>query len=79
MTDRRTAAVIRAMKKSPGTLRALAREAGVSVAVLSRILTGQRPATARVALAVARALDRCAARYSRAAAGIRRHTDRGTR
>ncbi len=55
-------ALIRAMEKSPGSLRALAQEARVSQATLSGIRSGKRTADAAVARAVAEALARWEAR-----------------
>lgn len=65
------AVVRRAIRRAPCSIRALAREAGVSHAMLAAIVTGQERATARVAGKVARALDRWAARCARDAAAVR--------
>ena len=46
-----------ALRDSPASLRALAREAGVPVSTLSRILAGEREATEDVASALADALS----------------------
>lgn len=68
------AAVRHAIVRSPSSTRALARAAGVSHVMLLGIVAGRERATARVALAVATALqqwaDRCAndARAVKAAA-----------
>jgi hypothetical protein len=62
-------AVTHAVRESPGTLRALAREAGVPPSTLARIGIGEREATPAVAEAVAKALRRwsrqCAALAAR--------------
>jgi hypothetical protein len=52
-------------------MRALAREAGVSHSLLAAIVVGRERATPRVALLVARALDRWAARCANDAAAVR--------
>ncbi len=65
------AALKRALALAPGSLRAVAREAGVSHAILVMITEGERPATARVLGAVAAALERWGERCARAAAGLR--------
>ena len=63
--------VRRAIRDAPCSIRALAREAGVSHAMLAAIVTGQERATARVALRVAEALDRWTARCAKGAAAVR--------
>jgi transcriptional regulator with XRE-family HTH domain len=59
-------AVRRALDEIPGSLRALAREAGVSHSLLVRIRIGDRAATREVAEALANALGRWAGRCSSA-------------
>ncbi len=61
----------RAVRRAPCSIRALARTAGVSHAMLAAILTGRERATRRVALKVARALETWAARCGGEAAAIR--------
>ena len=65
------AVIRRAIRRAPCSIRALARTAGVSHAMLAAIVTGQERATRRVALKVARALERWAARCASEAAAIR--------
>ncbi len=73
----------RAIRRAPCTIRALARTAGVSHAMLAAIVTGRERATPRVALKVARALETWAARCGGEAAAIRafveRHSTQGGR
>lgn len=69
--NRLTAAVARAIREAPCTLRALAREAGVPPSTLTRVLSGERAATPAVAEAVACALERWGARCVRMATAIR--------
>ena len=61
----------RAIRRAPCTIRALARQAGVSHVMLQGIVTGRERASERVALKVARALERYAERSSTEAARIR--------
>jgi transcriptional regulator with XRE-family HTH domain len=61
----------RAIRQAPCSIRALARTAGVSHAMLAAVATGHERATPRVALKVARALERWAARCAGEAAAIR--------
>lgn len=61
----------RAIRRAPCTMRALARAAGVSHAMLAGIVAGDERATPRVALKVARALERWAARCAKDAAALR--------
>ncbi len=65
------AVVRQAVRRAPCSIRALARTAGVSHAMLSAIVTGQEWATPRVALKVARALERWAKRCGTEAARVR--------
>ena len=62
--------VRRAIRRAPCTIRALARQAGVSHALLAAIVAGQRGATPAVAQEVARALDTWSARCAQDAATI---------
>lgn len=64
--------VRRAIRRAPCSIRALAREADVSHVVLAEIVNGREPATLRVSLKVARALESWAARCDGEAAAIRR-------
>lgn len=59
-------AVRKALDDLPGSLRALARKAGVSHSTLVRILNGERSATPEVVEALADALGRWAKRCSTA-------------
>jgi lambda repressor-like predicted transcriptional regulator len=61
----------RAIRRAPCTIRALARQAGVSHAVLAAIVTGEERATPRVAQLVARALERWGTRCHSEAARVR--------
>ena len=58
MREHLSNAVRDALRDSPASLRALAREAGVPISTLSRILAGEREATENVARAVADALTK---------------------
>jgi lambda repressor-like predicted transcriptional regulator len=60
-----------AIHQAPCSIRALAREAGVSHAMLAAIVAGHERATPRVARRVAKALDRWAARCAKDAAAVR--------
>jgi hypothetical protein len=75
------ALVRRAIRRAPCSIRALAREAGVSHVMLQGIVKGRERAPARVALKVARALESWAARCGGEAAAIRAavkgHSQRG--
>ena len=64
-------ALRRAIRRAPCTVRALARAAGVSHAMLFGIMTGRERATPRVALKVAKALEQWGARCIDEAAAIR--------
>ena len=77
--NRLTVAVRQAVRRSPCTLRALAREAKVPPSTLARILAGERGATPAVAHAVAGALERWGARCLQIAAAIRQHQPGRTR
>ena len=70
--DRLTTQLIRAVKAAPCSLRALAREAGVSHALLVMILGSERAATPAVAAKVAAALDQWGQRCHQAATQLRR-------
>jgi lambda repressor-like predicted transcriptional regulator len=63
--------VRRAVREAPCSIRALAKEAGVSHAMLAAIVARHERATSRVALLVAKALDKWAARCAGEAAAIR--------
>ena len=65
------AIVRRAIRRAPCSIRALAREAGVSHTMLAAIVTGKERATPLVAQKVARALDHWAACCARDAAAVR--------
>ncbi len=60
----------RAIQRAPCSMRALAREAGVSHTILAAIVSGRERATPRVAQQVARALERWGARCARDAAAV---------
>ena len=70
--DRLTTELVRAVRTAPCSLRALAREAGVSHALLVMILGGQRAATPAAATKIAAALDQWGERCRKAAAQLRR-------
>ncbi len=73
-------AVVRhAIRRAPCTMRALARNAGVSHVLLVGIVSGRERATPRVALKVARALERWATRCSTEAARVRAAVEGQTR
>ncbi len=63
--------VRRGIRRAPCTIRALARDAGVSHVMLQGIVTGRERASERVALSVARALEKWAAQCIDEAAAIR--------
>jgi transcriptional regulator with XRE-family HTH domain len=63
--------VVQALKAWPGSLRALAREAGVSHVTLLRLRTGDRP-SAETSARLARALEQAGRRCQQAAATLRR-------
>jgi hypothetical protein len=63
--------VSRAIRNAPCSIRAFAREVGVSHVMLAGIVTGRERATPRVAREVARALERWAARCATDAAAVR--------
>lgn len=71
MTPEREDAVRRALELAPGSLRALAEEAGVSEALLRAVRDGQRRATRTTVEALAGALERLADRSGQAAATLR--------
>jgi len=60
-----------AIRRAPCTIRALARDAGVSHVMLQGIVTGRERASERVALSVARALEKWASQCVGEAAAIR--------
>ena len=64
--DRLEEALLKALDQAPGSLRAIAREAGVPHSTLVRIKRGERGATVDVAGSVAEALRRWADRCSSA-------------
>ncbi len=59
-------AICRALALFPGSILALAREAGVSGRLLRMIRDGERPATPAVTEAVASAIERLGARHEEA-------------
>lgn len=61
-----------AVQSTPGSVRALAREAGVSHTLVLRICSGEREATPPVAAALAEALEWWAAACTLAARRLRR-------
>ncbi len=61
----------RAIQRAPCSIRALARTAGVSHVMLAAIVSGRERATPRVALKVARALERWATRCAGEATAVR--------
>lgn len=67
-----TKVVTRAIGTAPCTVRALAREAGVSHSLLLLIVKGDRTVTPAVADKLAAALDRWGARCAEAADAIRK-------
>jgi len=75
--DARTRAVVRALEHAPCSLRALAREAGVSHVWLVQIHKGRRPASVATAAKIARALRLWGATCERLAAAIDRSTPKG--
>jgi transcriptional regulator with XRE-family HTH domain len=70
-SSRRVAAILRGLKESGFSLRALAIGAGVDQSLVSRIASGERTATPAVAEALASALEAVAARSTKAAKAIR--------
>jgi hypothetical protein len=66
-------AVRRALELAPGSIRALAQEAGISPRLLRMIRDGERTATPRVVAALASACDRMAD-HSAAAARVLRES-----
>lgn len=61
----------RALRLGSGTVRALAREAGVSEGLIRHIRDGRQAATARTVEALAEALERIADRNAQAARVLR--------
>lgn len=75
--DMSLASVVRkAIRANPASMRALAREAGISHALLLRILTNERAVTRDVAERLAAALDRWGSDCTQAADSIRNATER---
>ncbi len=60
-----------ALRAAPGSLRALARAAGVSYDIVLRVWRGEREVEPAVARKVVRVLDRWSAWYAHAAAQLR--------
>jgi transcriptional regulator with XRE-family HTH domain len=71
------AAVRKAIRANPASMRALARGAGISHALLLRILTSERAVTRDVAERLAAALDRWGSDCTQAAESIRNAIERG--
>ena len=69
---KREVAVARALRVAPGSLRAVADEAGVSESLLRAIRDGERSATPVTVEVVAAALERLAQRHADAARLLRR-------
>lgn len=65
------AVVRQAIRRAPCSVRALAREAGVSHVLLAEIVAGRKRVTPRVAMLVARALERWGERCYKDAAKVR--------
>ena len=76
--DRLSAAVARAIREAPCSVRALARAADVPASTLVRIVDGERAATADVADSVARALEGWSGSCAKLARGIRQAKPRRT-
>ena len=70
-----TVAVRRAIRRAPGSMRALARTAGVSHAMLAAIVAGKEKVTLRVARLVAQALEEWSVQCAGDAAAIRAALD----
>ena len=68
----------RAIQRSPCSIRALARTAGISHVMLAQIVRGREAATPRVALKVARALTLWGALCQAEAAKVRAAVRRGS-
>lgn len=64
-------ALRRAIRQAPCSIRALARAAGISHVMLAGVVAGREKATPRVALKVAKALERWATRCANDAASVR--------
>ena len=80
MADQLTQAVRKALDAAPGSLRSVARAAGLSHTLLRMIRDGERSATPAVAKAVAKALEQWEKNCGQAAARLRRVTkERGKR
>jgi lambda repressor-like predicted transcriptional regulator len=65
------AVVRQAIRRAPCSIRALARDAGVSHVLLAEIVAGRRRATPRVAMMLARALEQWGDRCHKSAAQVR--------
>ena len=72
VTEALDTAVRRAIERAPASIRALAREAGVSNVMLQGIVSGRERASSRIALRVARVLERWAKLCGTEAASVRR-------
>jgi transcriptional regulator with XRE-family HTH domain len=72
MTDTLTKAVVKAIESAPCSMRALAKEAGLSPAMLTLIKNGKRRATPEVASDIADALAEWADRCKHEASRLRR-------
>jgi transcriptional regulator with XRE-family HTH domain len=66
-----TRTVVQAIAKTPGSMRSLAEEAGVSPALLTRLVTGSRAATPAVALKLATAFETWGASCAQAVQQLR--------
>jgi plasmid maintenance system antidote protein VapI len=69
--SRTVGATLRHLQKAGLSLRVLAQDADVDPSLVTRIATGRRTATAPVAVALAEALERWAARCTKGARNIR--------
>lgn len=70
MTKKQQEAISRALEAYPGTLRGLAREAGVDHSLLVRIRSGERAPTADTVHALLSAFAKCRARCEEAEAAL---------
>lgn len=71
MTKKQQEAISRALEAYPGTLRGLAREAGLDHSVLVRIRSGERAPTADTVHGLLSAFGKCRARCEEAEAALR--------
>jgi ribosome-binding protein aMBF1 (putative translation factor) len=69
------AAIVQGQQESGLSLTALAAEAGVDLSLLNKIMRGELTATPEVAEKIAKALDRWAARSTKAANSIRKNRE----